>query len=374
MNRTVPFLDLRVTDPDARRELLDAVDAVLAHGRLVMGPEVDEFERRMASRCGRRFAVGVSSGSDALFLALRVAGIGSGDEVVTTSLSWVATANAIAMAGATPVFADIADDLNIDPASVERVITPRTRAIVPVHFTGRICRMAALLDIARARGLVVVEDAAQAFGAVLNGRPAGSFGDLACFSMNAMKVLAACGDAGIIVTDREDWRDRLVALRYNGTINRETCVEPGLNGRLDTLQAAMLLKRLDRVDAILARRREIAAWYAARLARLVTTPTEIGGERHGWYTYQIRTPWRDELMEFLHEHGIECKIQHGVPIPCQPAYRLDARGEWMRASELVSQILCIPANEKLEPDALEYVASRVEHFVRQKMAMESVEV
>ena len=368
MNRKVPFLDLRVTDPEERRELLASVDAVLGHGRLVMGPEVEEFERRMARLSGRRFCVGVSSGSDALFLALRAAGIGPGDEVVTTALSWVATANAIALVGATPVFADILDDLNIDPASVARVIGSRTRAIVPVHFTGKICRMEELLDLARAHGLVVIEDAAQAFGATRGGRPAGSFGDLACFSMNAMKVLAACGDAGAVVTDREEWRDRLSFLRYNGCVNREICMEPGLNGRLDTVQAAMLLTRLDRVDAILARRREIAAWYTARLDRLVAIPGRSGDDLHGCYTYQIRTPWRDELRAFLGTRGIETQLHHGSAVPEQPAYRNLARGEWTRAGQLVQEILCIPANEKLSADDLEHVASTIERFVHQKTA------
>lgn len=364
--RHVPFLDLRITDEGEFRELIDAVTTVFRHGRLVVGPEVEAFERRVAGYCGRRFAVGVGSGSDALYLALRAAGVGPGDEVITTSLSWVATANAITLTGATPVFADIDEDLNIDPASVARLMTSCTRAILPVHFTGRICRMEALLELARANGLVVIEDAAQAFGAERHGRRAGSFGDLACFSMNAMKVLAACGDAGVVLTDREDWRERLVALRYNGTVNREICVEPALNARLDTMQAAILLKRLDRVDAILARRREIAAWYSERLAGLLVVPTEAQGERHGYYTYQVRSPWRDELRECLQAHGIESKIQHPAPIPTQPAYQADARGEWTRAGQLALEILCIPANEKLSVDDLEHVASTIERFVRQK--------
>ena len=368
MTRRVPFLDLRVTDPDARCELLGAVDAVLVHGRLVMGPEVEQFEQRIARLSARRFAVGVSSGSDALFLALRAAGIGPGDEVVTTALSWVATANAIALVGATPVFADISDDLNIDPASVARVLSPRTRAIVPVHFAGRICRMEALIDLARAHEILVIEDAAQAFGATRAGRPAGSFGDLACFSMNAMKVLAACGDAGAVVTDREEWRDRLSFLRYSGSVNRETCLEPGLNGRLDTVQAAMLLTRLDRVDAILARRREVAAWYTARLDPLVAIPGRAGDDLHGCYTYQIRTPWRDELRAFLGTRGIETQLHHGSTVPEQPAYRSRARGEWTHARRLVGELLCIPAHEKLTADDLEYVASAIEAFIEQKTA------
>ncbi len=218
--RRVAFLDLRVLDDDERAELMAAVETVFRHGRMLLGPEVQELEQRVAQRCGREYGIGVSSGTDALYLALRSLDIGPGAEVITTSLSWIATTNAIALTGATPVFADIRSDLNIDPASVQRLVTERTRAILPVHYTGKVCDMAALQQIADTHGLFIVEDASQAFDATWHGRRAGGFGVLGCISMNPMKVLAACGEAGMIVTDRADLRDRLESLRYNGTINK----------------------------------------------------------------------------------------------------------------------------------------------------------
>lgn len=251
----VPFLDLRITDDKEKAELLGAIGNVFSHGRIVLGPEVKEFEEHMARYCGRRFAIGVNSGTDALYLALRAAGIGAGDEVITTSLSWIATANAIALTGATVVFADIQEDLNIDPVSIKKLITKKTKAIVPVHYTGKVCRMDEIMALARDHQLSVVEDASQAFGASNNGRKAGSFGALAAFSMNAMKVFASCGEAGAIVLDDEKMYHRLAALRYNGTVNREECIDVSLNGRIDTIQAAVLLKRLPRVDGIITRRR-----------------------------------------------------------------------------------------------------------------------
>lgn len=359
----VPFLDLRITDDAERLELLEAVDTVFRHGRLVVGPEVDAFERRVADLCGRRLAVGMSSGTDALYMALRAFDLGPGDEVITTSLSWIATANGIRLTGATPVFADLQDDLNLDPASVRRLITPRTRAIVPVHYAGKICRMDEILAIAAEHQLLVIEDAAQAWGATLDGRPAGSFGDAACFSMNAMKVLAACGDAGAVVTDRSDVAERLVRLRYNGTVNRETCLEPSLNGRLDTLQAAILLKRLDRVGEIIERRRDIAAFYRQALSGVVAVPQERPGERDIYYTFQIQTPRRDELKAHLEAQGIETKIQHPILMPDQPAYRDGVRAETTRAREIVQRILCIPAHEKLRHADLEYVVSAIHSFM-----------
>src|SRR5438046_7178205 len=274
MQKRVPFLDLRVTDDAERQELLDAVDAVFRHGRIVMGPEMLELERQLAGRAGRRFAVAVNSGTDALFLGLKALGIGPGDEVITTSLSWIATANAIALNGATPIFADIRDDLNMDPDSVRRLITQRKKAILPVHYAGKVCEMSPLMKLAAEHRLHLVEDGSQSFDARHHGRCSGSFGVLGCISLNPMKVFAACGEAGVVVLDEEKFYERLIALRYNGTINRETCVEPSLNGRLDTLQAAILLRRLPRVESLVQRRRQNAAVYAEQLAGLVTLPIE----------------------------------------------------------------------------------------------------
>jgi dTDP-4-amino-4,6-dideoxygalactose transaminase len=364
MEKRVPFLDLRIADDAARQDLLAAVDAVFRHGRIVLGPEVQELERQVAARCGRKYGVGVNSGTDALFLALKALDLGPGDEVITTALSWVATANAIALTGATPVFADIRDDLNIDPDSVRKLITPRTRALLPVHYTGKVCRVDALMPLAAGHGLALVEDAAQAFDASYRGRKAGSFGVIGCFSMNPMKVFAACGEAGMLVTDREDLYERLISLRYNGTVNREECARVSLNGRPDTLQAAILLRRLPGVGALIEKRRQIAAWYGEQLAGVVDTPREAEGERDVYYTYQIRTGRRDELKAFLEANGVETKIQHPYLMPQQPVYRDGVRGEFPNALRLLKQILCIPAHEKLTRADVDYVAGCIRRFMR----------
>src|SRR5437588_362164 len=178
MVKKVPFLDLRITDDEERQELLTAVENLFRHGRIILGPEVQELESQIAARFGRKYAVGVNSGTDALYLGLKSLGIGPGDEVITTVLSWIATTNAIALTGATPVFADIGDDLNVDPASVRKLITPRTKALMPVHYTGKVCQMSALMQIAEDNELLVIEDASQAFDARYQGHLAGSFGDI----------------------------------------------------------------------------------------------------------------------------------------------------------------------------------------------------
>lgn len=364
MNRKVPFLDLRILDAAERKSLLASVDRAFLHGRLVMGPEVQELEQRIAAQCNRQYAVGVNSGSSALFIGLKSLGIGPGDEVITTSLSWIATANAIALTGATPVFADIRDDLNIDPVSVKHLITPKTKAILPVHYTGKICRMPELMQLAETHRLMIVEDASQAFNARYKVQPAGSFGTIACFSMNAMKVFASCGDAGLVVTDQEDIYERLLALRYNGTVNRETCIDPSINARIDTLQAAILLNRLEKVEGIIQKRREIAAWYDAMLAGIVQTPAEQDDEWDVYYTYTIQATRRDELKTFLEQKGIETKIQHPILMPAQPAYRDDVRADSKNAERLVQQILSIPANEKITYEDVKYVAASIRAFYR----------
>lgn len=361
----VAFLDLRVTEEQERRELLESVDEVLRHGRIILGPEVEEFEQRVAERCGRRFAVGVGSGTDALILGLKSIGVGAGDEVITTPLSWIATANSIAINGATPVFADIDDDLNINPASIEPLITSRTKAILPVHFTGKLCRMSEIIEIADKHGLTIVEDCAQAFDADYEGRRAGSFGKIGCFSMNSMKVFAACGEAGVIVMDAEDLHERLISLRSHGTINREFCHELSHNARIDTLQAAILLKRLSRLNKVIARRREIATYYNSRFDGLVGIPKAEKGYGHVYYTYTIRANRRDELVLFLKERGIETKIQHPLLMPHQPIYKDTAPGGFPKADRIVKEILCLPANEKITDRQREYVANRVIEFYQE---------
>lgn len=359
--RKVRFLDLSVPQQE-RSELLEAINRVLEHGILINGPELTEFEKQIAKLCSRKFAVGVNSGTDAIFLALKALGIGPGDEVITTALSWIATANAIALTGATPVFADIGEDLNIAPESVESSITPRTKAILPVHYTGKMCDMVSLESIASKHGLKIVEDAAQAFGAHFHNKKAGSWGDIACFSMNPMKILAACGEAGIILTDDQETYEKLVSLRYNGTINKEVCIATSLNARLDTIQAAILLERLKTVESHIEVRRKIASKYIQHLAPYVTVPKENPFSRDIYYTFTIRTTRRDELKKYLEENDVEVKIQHPYLMCQQPVYQKCLKEPVLQAEKIVKEILCLPIHEKLSIDEQDYVIALIKAF------------
>jgi dTDP-4-amino-4,6-dideoxygalactose transaminase len=359
----VRYLDLSVKDPDLKRDLLGAFERVLDHGRVVLGPEVDAFEAEVARYCGREFAVGVSSGSDALYVALRALDIGPGDEVITTPMSWVATVNAIALVGATPVFADIGADLNVDPDRIEEVITDRTRAIIPVHFTGRMCKMERICAIAASHGVDVIEDAAQSFGSKSkDGKPSGSFGRLACFSMNSMKVLHSYGEAGAVLTDDKDLKEKMESLRYAGTVNRQDCHYPSLNFRLQTIQAALLMVEVPRLDDIIARRREIARIYNERLFDVVECPIEDVSSVHTYYTYSIQADRRDELQEYLEGKGVETKIHHPYLMPHQTAYRGKFAPVIPVAERAVTRILSIPNQEILTDEEVDYVVDSIRSF------------
>ena len=297
----VPFRDLRIVDSRFREELLQQVDDVLSNGPILMGPRVAAFEKQIAEYSKCRYCVGVSSGTDALYLALRTAGIGSKDEVITTPMSWVATVNAIRMLGATPVFADVDLDLNIDPNCIEPLISSRTRAILPVHFTGRLCDMDAISSIATKYDLLVIEDAAQSLGARTESYCSGSMGHLGTFSINPMKVLPGYGEAGAVVTNNKEFQKRLRTLRYLGTQEKEVCVEISLNYKMDEIQAAMLLVGLNKIDNIVETRNQLARRYSSSLAGIVGCPSiqDAGDYTSNYFDYVICAERRDDLRVYL---------------------------------------------------------------------------
>lgn len=356
----VPFLDLRVQDKEVRDCYLHTIDRVLQHGRIVIGPEVGELEAALGNYNNCKYAVAVSSGTDALFLGLKTLGLGAGDEVITSAMSFVASANAIVMTGAQPILADINDDLNINPESICRLITSRTKAIMPVHYGGKICNMKAIKKIAAEHDLFVIEDASQAFGATQRGNYAGTFGDLGCISLNPMKVLAAIGEAGVILTNNEEYRNSLIELRYNGLKDRAYCTKVSLNCKPDTIQAAVLLERLKNIDRVIDRRREIAHCYLREIGRYVRCPVEDSHGRDVFYTFTVQTSERDALKAHLQERGIEVKIYHTV-ISAEPVY-VDVKGETGRADIIYTNKLALPCHENMNNDQVQYVIESIQNF------------
>ncbi len=365
-DRQVPYVALsRQFEAEAAR-LMPRLRRALESGQWVAGPEVAELEAALAARLGSAHAIGVGSGTDALILSLRALGIGAGDEVITAPNSFVATASAIVQVGATPVFADVLPDQNLDPERVAAAVGSRTRAILPVHLTGRCARMPELLDIANRHGLHVIEDAAQAIDARLGGRAAGTFGALGCFSAHPLKNLNAAGDAGFVLTDDTELAERLRRLRSNGLIDRDTVLEWGVVSRLDTLQAAVLLERLPELDRIATARRHNAARYRELLAgisQLFAPPCGVD-EHNVFHTFVVQVERRDELQRYLQARGVGTAIHYRVPIHLQPAARALGyeRGYFPVAEQQAERILSLPVHPFLSDADVEHVARCIREF------------
>jgi dTDP-4-amino-4,6-dideoxygalactose transaminase len=353
----VPMLDLAAHHAPLRDELEAALRAVLDSQRFILGPVVARFEAAMAAVCGAAHALGVSSGSDALLVALMAAGIGPGDEVITTPFTFFATGGAIARVGATPVFVDIEPaGFNVDPRAVEAAITPATRALLPVHLFGQCADLAPLLDLARRHDLIVIEDAAQAIGAELDGRRAGSLGDYGCFSFFPSKNLGGLGDGGLVTCGDATRHETLKKLRNHGAAPKYHHALIGGNFRLDTLQAAALEVKAPHLDAWTARRQANAEAYAARLADLeargdLTLPRTLPGRRHVWNQFTIRIPdgRRDAVREALRAADIGHEVYYPVPLHLQACFvALGFReGALPVAEQAAREVLSLPIYPEL---------------------------
>lgn len=360
----VPFLDLPAQHHSIKDEIMAAVEGVLAHGNFIQGKELADFEEEFAAYCGTRFAIGVANGTDALVLALKAVGVGPGDEVITAPNSFLASASAVMMAGAKPTFVDVGDDYNLDASILEQAITRRTKVILPVHLTGRPADMRAILDIARRRGLAVIEDAAQAVGAIYRGQKVGSFGAAGCFSFHPLKNLNACGDGGMITTDDEAIYRFAMKARNHGLRSRDEWEFCSLNSRLDTLQAAILSVKLRHLEDWAQARRRNAAAYSRVLDGLVQVPVEGPDERAVYQTYVVQCERRDELQRHLSERGVETKVHYPIPIHLQDATRaLGYReGDFPRAEAQAKRIMSLPVHPWLSSAQLEHVIACIRSF------------
>ena len=345
-----------------RAELISAAERVLTSCRFILGPEVASLESELAALCGTRHGIGVNSGTDALVLALKAVGVGAGDEVITPAFSFVASASAVVMVHALPVFVDI-DPItyNLDPALVARAVTTRTRAIVAVHLYGQPAAMDAITDLARARGLAVIEDAAQAVGAAYAGRPAGSWGDAACLSFYPTKNLAACGDGGMVLTARDDVAEAVRRLRDHGSSRKYEHVELGYSSRLDELQAAFLRVKLRHLRVWNDRRRDIGARYRELLEG---APLALAQERapahHIYHQFTVRTPKRDALVAALADAGVGTAVHYPIPVPAQPLFAVpDVDRAFPNAARAAAEVLSLPCFPELLDAEVRDVADAV---------------
>jgi len=359
----IPFVDLKAQYADIGSEVEKALHRAIDQCTFILGPDVEAFEREFAGFCGPRHGIGTSSGTAALHLALLAAGIGFGDEVITTFFTFVATVAVIEHAGVMLVLVDIDfDSYTIDFAAVAAAITPRTRAIIPVHLYGQCADMDPIVELARAHGLVVVEDAAQAHAARYKGRRAGSLGDLACFSFYPTKNLGAFGEGGMVVTADDAYARRLRLLRDWGAERKYHCVTKGYNFRLEGLQGAVLRVKLGHLERWTERRRAVAARYRDLLADAdVVLPTERRDARHVWHVFTIRTADRDRRRQALHELGVATGVHYPVPVHLMPAYA-DlgyARGRFPNAERASAEVLALPMYPELTDAQCEAVAQAV---------------
>jgi len=366
-NMKIPLLDLKAQYAAIRQEAEAALKKVIENQDFILGEEVRNLEKEIASYCGTKYGVGVASGTDALILSLKALNIGPGDEVITTPFTFFATAESISIAGAKPVFVDIdPKTYNIDPALIEAKITQKTKAIMPVHLYGQCADMDPIIAIARKHGLKVIEDNAQAIGATYKGRKSGSLGDIGALSFFPSKNLGAFGDAGMVITDNEELAERIKVLRVHGSAVRYIHSEIGMNSRLDNLQAAVLRIKLKYLDKWLDLRRANASYYNERLKGLgVIIPHVPGYNVHTYHLYTLRVKSDQErLMKHLLGSGIETRTYYPIPLHLQECYKLlGYNKEGMKESESAAgEVFSIPVFSELTQEQKDWVVEIISKF------------
>ena len=367
----VPFLDIKAQNRAIWRELQEALDGVVSQAQFILGPAVARFEEAFAQYIGRQCCVGLNSGTSALHLALQASDIGPGDEVITTPHTWISTSWAISYVGATPVFVDIdPKTYNINPELVEEAITLRTKAILPVHLYGQACDLDALCGIAENHGLMLIEDAAQAHGAVHDGRRVGSYGKIGCFSFYPGKNLGAFGEGGAVVTDDEELAERIRRLRDHAQQGRHNHVELGHNARMEGIQGAVLDVKLRHLDAWNAARARHAQRYMELMADIpeIQLPAAPRPEAHVWHLFVVlaREVDRDRLRQQLCNRGVATGVHYPTPVPLQPAYaHLGYKpGDFPVAEEVMGSCVSLPMYPELTEEQIEWTASAVGECVR----------
>lgn len=361
----IPILELKTQYAEIREEVERAVCEVLARTQYILGPEVSAFEAEFARWNGIEHGVGVASGTDALVLALRAFEIGAGDEVIVPPFTFMATAGAVSMVGATPVFCDIEPvTYNLDPAKIEAKITPRTKAIQVVHLYGHPADMKAIQEIARRHNLKIIEDCAQATGAEYFGKKVGTIGDIGCYSFFPSKNLGGVGDGGMVLTRDADVAERLRSLRGHGSRKKYFHEELGTNSRLDEVQAAVLRIKLKHLDRWNEKRRAVARAYGEGMQGVVQTPRELNGCRHVYHQYTVRSTRREELMEWLGQQGVGAVIYYPRALHLQQVYaHLNHQsGDFPQTDQAQGEVLSLPMYPELTAAQIDQVVSAVKRF------------
>lgn len=369
MIRKVPFVDLTIQYDRYGKEMLSAVEKCFIGGDFILREDLELFEKNIADHLGMKYAVGLNSGQDALFLALKALNIGNGDEVITVGFTCVATLASIALNGAKPILVDVREDYNIDVTKIENAITPKTKAIMPVHLNGRVCDMDKIMAIAKTHDLLVVEDAAQAMNAKFKDQLAGTFGIINCFSLYPMKVLGGAGDGGFVTTNDEQLAKKIICYRDLGQ-DRKTgdVIAYSYNSRLDNMQAAILNTKIKHIVGFIDRRRETAQMYYEGLSKIrqVELPPNVNDDKLNFDVYQnyvIRAENRDDLVSYLTENGVETLISWYLSKPLHFHETLNLRHfNLPNTEQFAKECISLPQNTEISDDQIQYVIDMVKSF------------
>jgi len=369
------FVDLKRQYKLIKKEIDKAIKRVFNNSNFILGKEVENFEKEISQFCGAKYAIGLNSGTDALLLSLKSLGVGKGDEVITTPFTFIATAEVIASLGAKPVFADIdSRTFNINPSKIEKAITKKTKAILPVHLFGQMADMSEIMKIARKHKLFVVEDAAQAIGAEYKGQKAGTIGDSGCFSFFPAKNLGAYGDGGMVITNSKKLAEKIRLLRNHGSSLKEKYLNLilGTSSRLDAIQAAILGVKLKHLKKWNKKRAQIASYYTNQLRKLneILPPYIIPARTHIFHQYTIRTKNRDALRGYLKEKGIPTMIYYPLSLHLQPTFKYLGykKGDFPGTEKAAKEVLSLPVYPELERKEQYFIISKIKEFYSKRIA------
>lgn len=363
----ISYVDLRLQWKNEKSELMPVITKIFSKGSYVIGKEVDEFEKKIAFKCDVKFAVAFNSGTDALTMGLKLLGIKKGDEVITPPNSFVASTASISHVGATPVFADVLDDQNINPDEIKKKITKKTKAIMPVHLTGRICEMNEIKYISKKYGIPIIEDAAQSIGSKYYSQMSGSFGEIGCFSAHPLKNLNACGDAGFFVTNNEKYYKKAKALRNHGLNEKRKIENYGYVSRMDVIQAEILKFRLKKLKSTIIKRRKNVDFYLKNVDRtFYKLIDEKKYQYNTYHTFVIQTPLRDKLKDYLKKNKVLTGIHYPVPIHLQPASKSlkYKNGDFPITEQQSKKILTLPIHQNLSLSNLKKVSFLLNKFAK----------
>lgn len=361
----IPYVNLSRQYHEERSDLIKIFDKVLKSGNYVGGDFIKKFENNLAKYCGTKYCVSFNSGTDALTLALHLLGVKKGDEVITTPNSFIASTSVIIHLGAKPVFVDVQDDQNIDPKLIEKKITSKTKAIMPVHLSGRVCQMDEIIKLCKKKNIKLIEDAAQAIGSKYKKRLSGTFGEIGCFSAHPLKNLNAIGDSGFFITNSKNIYNLATDLKNHGMTKRNVINHFGYVSRMDNLQAAILDYRLKKLPNIIQARRKNAKLYFKLIdKKKVFIPEEKKEEFNTYHTFVIQVKERDKLIKYLKKYNIATSIHYPIPIHLQPAAKKlgYTYGDFPKAEDQAKKILTLPINQYLTSEQIKYISEKINYF------------